>query len=957
VKVLLVQNMTCFPENGGANKGNRLLLEKLADRGHSCQMLALSTSIQGYKTRPEFLRGLVRGGIDLVSCSPGIDIFRRGGIEVHAVIDSSYLRSHLEKQIRGFEPTWTLVSSEDTAQILLGTALKANRSQVVYLARTTWYLPFGPASFLTSRAKTALLRQAAGIVAVNRYIQEYIHKWAGLKSVFIPISALTLGTGPFPYFGRFDQGFVTMVNPCAVKGISVFVALAQSLPDLQFAAVPSWGTTGVDLAALQKLPNIQLLKPVDNIDEIFARTRILLVPSLWAEAFARIVAEAMLRGIPVLASNVGGLPEAKLGVDYVLPVRQIERYEKQVDEKMNPIPVVPGQDVGPWLEALRELIENRDRYKEVSKASREAAHAAYMSDGVSIAPFEEFLENLVPAPQAELGRTQNIVRDRDTKGGSFPACVANLSPAKCALLALWSRKRKEDTVRKGRTEERSKSNVRFSLKDLRLFSEASHDKNPLHLSAAYTRKTAFGDQVVFGVLGGLACLGQTQNQDNLSLSSVALEFCEPVLTGIDYTVKTSQISPDRVTTNVYDGRRIVLKMTANYQTKSMDAPIDPAAHVSARTEPADLRRSDLVRGFAVKGEYSPSWKQVHDIIERFNLSKKGVGRSQIVMLMLCSYLVGMELPGLRALFYRLSLNFEDFECESNPPFVYEAEVVEFNKEIDLLKVNVEVLSGGVSLAKGQLESFVRRDSIVVDNSAINALLPQSDALKNKVALVVGASRGLGAAIAQTLVLQGCTVLANFLKSKAEAERLKESLSDAPGKIVLIQADGSDLHDCERMKRNISGDYGRLDFLICNASPAPLAMSLRPGTVCRINEYVGKALTVVSVPMAMFLDILSQNSGCNIVISSLYVQNTPAEWPHYVSAKCAVEGLVKAAAVEYKAVSFLVVRPPRLLTDITNTPFARRDAIPLANVAVKIVKRLYQNMNPGCVEVLEEFSHF
>ena len=47
-------------------------------------------------------------------------------------------------------------------------------------------------------------------------------------------------------------------------------------------------------------------------------TRILLVPSLWGEAFGLVVVEAMLRGIPVLASNVGGLVEAKLGVDYIL---------------------------------------------------------------------------------------------------------------------------------------------------------------------------------------------------------------------------------------------------------------------------------------------------------------------------------------------------------------------------------------------------------------------------------------------------------------------------------------------------------------------------------------------------------------------------------------------------------------------------------------------------------------
>ena len=95
------------------------------------------------------------------------------------------------------------------------------------------------------------------------------------------------------------------------------------MPAIPFAAVPTWGTKSKDRAALAQLSNVKLLDPSPNIDDIFARTKVLLVPSLWGEAFGQIVVEAMLRGIPVLASNAGGLPEAKLGIDYVLPVNSI----------------------------------------------------------------------------------------------------------------------------------------------------------------------------------------------------------------------------------------------------------------------------------------------------------------------------------------------------------------------------------------------------------------------------------------------------------------------------------------------------------------------------------------------------------------------------------------------------------------------------------------------------------
>ena len=440
MRILLAHNSLYYPSLGGGDKSNRLLMEALAARGHRVRVVARVEKF-GEPAHEKLLSELTARGI-AVDAAAGAVRFALGGVEVHALTLEPRLRGYFEAQILEFDPDVIVTSTDDPGQLLLEIALRAPRARVVYLARATIAVPFGPDSSMANSTRTEALRRADGVVGVSEYVARYVREFGGMDAIHVPIALME--PGEVACLGRFENPYVSMVNPCAVKGISIFLALAERMPQVQFAAVPVWGTNAEDLAALRRYANITVLAAVENIDELLSQTRIMLVPSLWAEARSRMIPEAMLRGIPVLASNIGGIPEAKLGVDYLLPVNPITHYKPAVDENMVPVADVPAQNIEPWHAALERLATDSAHYRELSAASRKAA-LNYVAS-VDVLPFESYLESLRRLPQ----------RDRRARD-------AGMSGEKRKLLAL---RLKQSAAR------RPAENLWFgnlSAADLRLF--------------------------------------------------------------------------------------------------------------------------------------------------------------------------------------------------------------------------------------------------------------------------------------------------------------------------------------------------------------------------------------------------------------------------------------------------------------------------------------------------------
>lgn len=160
------------------------------------------------------------------------------------------------------------------------------------------------------------------------------------------------------YFGTAGDpvGFVTMVNPHAVKGLDTFLAVARRMPAQRFLLQESWKLDDWALAALRErlagLPNVCFQHRLPDMRQVYAATRLLLVPSVWEEGFGMVAVEAQSCGIPVIASARGGLVES-VGDGGVL-----------IDDYRN---------VDAWVAAIDGVLEDDEAYRQWS--ARALAHA------------------------------------------------------------------------------------------------------------------------------------------------------------------------------------------------------------------------------------------------------------------------------------------------------------------------------------------------------------------------------------------------------------------------------------------------------------------------------------------------------------------------------------------------------------------------------------------------------
>ena len=197
-----------------------------------------------------------------------------------------------------------------------------------------------------------------------------------------------------------DPIFVTMVNPSVEKGLFFFVRLAEEIgkrhPDIALLAIESRGTAGMVVNAglrggfdLRRHEGIMIAGAVPKPRDIFTNTRVLLVPSVWEEPSGRVVAEALVNGVPPLVSDRGGLAESANGAGMVLPL--------PTDLTTATRRPISAEAVEPWIEAIVKLAFDEQFYQESVEKTRVAA-AMYDRD-ILARQYVDFFVRVLAAPE------------------------------------------------------------------------------------------------------------------------------------------------------------------------------------------------------------------------------------------------------------------------------------------------------------------------------------------------------------------------------------------------------------------------------------------------------------------------------------------------------------------------------------------------------------------------------
>jgi len=206
-------------------------------------------------------------------------------------------------------------------------------------------------------------------------------------------------------------------------------------------------------------------------------------------------------------------------------------------------------------------------------------------------------------------------------------------------------------------------------------------------------------------------------------------------------------------------------------------------------------------------------------------------------------------------------------------------------------------------------------------------------LKNRVALVTGGSRGIGAGIAVALATAGADVAVNYREQGAAAQSVCAEIASRGRKAIAVQADVSRAQEITRMVSELESSLGPVDILVNNAAiakPRPFEEITETewDEILRVN-----LKSVFLVTQAVIAGMRKRKWGRIINLSSVAAQTGGAAGAHYAASKAGIIGLTHSCASSFikDGITVNAIAPALIETDmVTSNPNASPRLIPMGH---------------------------
>jgi hypothetical protein len=428
----------------------------------------------------------------------------------------------------------------------------------------------------------------------------------------------------------------------------------------------------------------------------------------------------------------------------------------------------------------------------------------------------------------------------------------------------------------------------FKLFDQVSFARISGDKNPIHLSEEFARKTPPGQPIVHGINAVLWSLELFVNRWPKLKSQISVRFLNSIYLN---EIVCCRINKQSSILEIFSNDIIHIRITLDGDIFHGSNAYDFNGHTDIMTI-SEMTIEDIEDQQLFKFQHAVN---LEDIANNYPNLSKFLGRAVVGQFVSLSAVVGMIVPGLHSIFSSLKVHLQ----HNNDTYI---KVLKVDKRFSVIDIGV-----GTGNLSGVLRAIVRPAPVIV--RSFSNVLPYVPSRKfaKRTALVIGGTRGLGALTTKLLVAGGAEVAFTYANGIKEAETLKEEIGATGHSVSYFKFDVN--------QPDYNALFSKLNDVIFYFS-TPKIFTKRSKSF-ENSMYLNFYKFFVSVPECILIEAEVRGVTGVFIPSSTALVDDQANTPEYSLAKQESENMLHAFA-DRGILKCFSPRLPRLLTDQTAT---------------------------------------